>query len=684
LATERRLPATGDRAWASLASSPLTVATVLLVALTVHTVLADRVASPWIMIDELVYSDLARSFAHGHGLAIRGEQTWVYGLLYPILIAPAWLAHSIARSYELAKAINVVLVTSAGIPLYIWARRLVPPGWALLVLGLFLLLPAQLYAGTLMTENAFLPAFMLAALAFGLALERPTPARQAFALGAILLASTVRVQGLVLVPILLTAIAAMRSRLLARRFWPTFAALASVGLVYGLVNIARSKPLSQVLGAYHPVADVHYSATGAAIWVIRHFAELGVSVALLPVCALLVMIGLAGSASLAERAFLAVAGASLLWLPIQSGVFASRFAHRVEERTMLYVQPLLLLALALWLARGLPRPRFLTPIALVAPIALLFSLPLTRLLGHDALSDTFGLVPLLALRMHSGMGAVYAVFWGSAALALAAFALPRDVASACVPAVVAALLALSTAVDQQQIARESHAVKAAEKAGAEESWVDQAIGPGARATFLFTPQLDAQATWQSEFWNRSIEKVLAVGATEPGGLPGVPGRLDRRTGRLAGARASYVVAPATYVVAGTVVAGNGPWLLYRANSPLRLVSVAEGVAPDVWMGSSATYTVYDGPGRAPARVKVLLSRKAWGGPDVPGHVRVAVGGVVRRGVIHSLEVLRFVLPVPPRPFRVHVTVRPTFSPHDFGLPDQRHLGARPVFRLLYR
>jgi hypothetical protein len=170
LATERRLPATRDRAWAALAASPLTVATVLLAAVTIHTLLADRVASPWIMVDELVYSDLARSFAGGHGLAIRGDQTWVYGLLYPILVAPAWLAHSIARSYELAKAINVLLMSAAGVPLYIWARRLVPPAWALLALGLVLLLPAQLYAGTVMTENAFLPAFMLAGLAFGLAL----------------------------------------------------------------------------------------------------------------------------------------------------------------------------------------------------------------------------------------------------------------------------------------------------------------------------------------------------------------------------------------------------------------------------------------------------------------------------------------------------------------------------------
>jgi hypothetical protein len=467
-----------------------------------------------------------------------------------------------------------------------------------------------------------------------------------------------------------------------RRVWPTLAALGAAAVLYAIFNAARGEPLSQVLGAYRPVAHVHYSVGDAATWVVRHFAELGLSVALLPVFTLVVLLGLARTATVAERAFLAVAGASFLWLPIQSGVFASRFAHRVEERTMLYAQPLLLLALVLWLARGLPRPRRLTPLAVAVPTALLFALPLTRLLGHDALSDTFGLVPLLALRTQSGMGAVYALLWGGAVLAIGLFALPRNLARVFVPAAVAAALAISTAVDQRQITRESRAVKAAEKAGADASWIDQAVGREAHAAFLFTSQLDPQAVWQTEFWNRSVRKVVAVDAEEPGGLPRMPVRLDGRTGELAGARAAYVVAPRTYAVAGSAVASNGPWRLYRAGFPLRLDSVVDGVASDGWMGGAATYTVYAGPGRAPERVRVLLSRRAWGGPDVPGHVRVTAGGVVRTGVIHSSKVLRFTLPAPTPPFRIRVTIRPTFSPHDFGFPDERRLGARPVFRLL--
>jgi hypothetical protein len=673
------------------------VATLLLAALTFRTLIADRIASPWIMIDELVYSDLARSFARSGHLLIREEHTPAYSILYPILIAPAWLARSMETTYALAKAINALLLTLAAIPFYVWARRLVSPAYSFLALCLFLVLPSQLYAGTLMTENAFLGTFMLAALALALALERPTPARQAFTLGAIAVASTIRIGGLVLVPVLVTAVLVMAllKRPAAReriaRFWPTFAVIVLAAVGYAVVNAVRGAPLSELFGAYRPAAESGYSVSGAAIWVVRHFAELGLSVALLPVSAFLILLGRAHLGTVRERAFLAVTGASLLWFPVESGVFASRFADRIEERTMLYVQPLLLLALVLWLARGLPRPRWLTALAFVLPAALLFALPLERLLAHDALSDTFGLVPLLALRGQTGMGAVYAVLWGGVAVAAVLLAAPFRHARVLIPLAVAGALAVSAAVDLRQIRKESLFLKADERVGKQVSWVDRVLGPDGNAAFLFTPHLDAQSLWQTEFWNRSVRRVIALGDDEPGGLPRVPLRLDRDTGELAGAvgGTEYVIAPRGFVVAGAPVARQGFWRLYRSAAPLRLTSVLEGVDPDGWMGSKSVYTAYRGPGRAPRYVEILLSRHAWGGPDVPGHVRVDVRRVgasrpaaVRVGVLHSSAELRFFVRAPARPFRVRISIRPTFSPADFGFGDQRQLGARPGFRLL--
>ena len=151
------------------------------------------------MVDELIYSELAKSFAGSGEFLLRDYETKVFSLLYPVLIAPAWLASDTESAYGLAKTLNVLLMSLAAVPLYFWSRRLLRPTYALLSLGLFLVLPAFFYTGTLMTENAFLPAFVLAAFAFALALERPTLFHQGLALVAIGLAAAVRLQGLVLV-----------------------------------------------------------------------------------------------------------------------------------------------------------------------------------------------------------------------------------------------------------------------------------------------------------------------------------------------------------------------------------------------------------------------------------------------------------------------------------------------------
>ena len=135
------------------ASSALAVGLIatglLIVGFIVRVLLTRRIPAPWIMGDELLYSDLARSFADSGQVAIRGLAVSVrtHGI-YPILIAPAWLADSTATAYGLAKVINALLMTLAAVPMYFWARRLVRPELALALLALVLLLPAGTYAGT--------------------------------------------------------------------------------------------------------------------------------------------------------------------------------------------------------------------------------------------------------------------------------------------------------------------------------------------------------------------------------------------------------------------------------------------------------------------------------------------------------------------------------------------------------
>ena len=57
-------------------------------------------------------------------------------LLYPILIAPAWLAHAMSTTFDLVKLINTTLVSLTAVPVYLWAKRVVSPWWSLVAAAL--------------------------------------------------------------------------------------------------------------------------------------------------------------------------------------------------------------------------------------------------------------------------------------------------------------------------------------------------------------------------------------------------------------------------------------------------------------------------------------------------------------------------------------------------------------------
>ena len=68
--------------------------------------------TPWILIDELIYSDLARSLGDEGTLSVRGEPIAWSNFGY-VMIAPAWLlTEAQSTAYFLAKTINVGLGVS--------------------------------------------------------------------------------------------------------------------------------------------------------------------------------------------------------------------------------------------------------------------------------------------------------------------------------------------------------------------------------------------------------------------------------------------------------------------------------------------------------------------------------------------------------------------------------------------
>ena len=726
MATESASPSASLQARAtafarSSAAAPVALTVMMLASVLARVWLARAVKTPWILVDEFLYSEQAKSFAEHANYDIRGAPSSIVSYLYPALLSPAWLADSMRTTYSLAKAINSLLMTLVAIPVYLWGIRLAPRRYVLAAVGLTLLLPAFFYTGELMTENAFLPAFVTSCFAIGLALERPTLFRQALMLAGMLVTVAVRFQGIVLLVVLPTAVVlklvfdllgrdegprrrVVRNALLP--FWPTAAALAVAGAGYAAYKQHQGLGLTSGLGNYQGVVTGGYPIDAAARWTLYHFAELPLAFGFIPACAFLVLLGLAltraSTFSAAERAFVAVTASATILLVPEVGAFASKYSLRIEERNMFALAPLFLLALCLWLSRGSPRPPLITLVAVALPAALLVTIPLLSLLNPSIYSDTFGLIPLLRLseKLSGGIPLVKKLLIAGGVVGGLLFLFtPRRFAAPVLVGVVGVFLILTSYSVHGAIRDYSRNLAAGTGVLDDPTWIDDRVH-GGEAGFLYGNASDtfqeAVALWQAEFWNRRLGRVYTFGTAEPVGLPESVVSVDPGNGKLTAADPAAqrdlattrdFVSDSGTQVTSTASDVHTPFALYAVRPPPRIASSSSGIYGDGWMSSDAAFTSFAG-GRG-GHVAVILSRAAWRGPDVPGHVKVTVAR--RRGsslgkpiatrtfTIHSGKTRKLLLSAPAGPYTVSVHIAPTFSPSQFGQSDTRQLGATVYF-----
>ena len=161
---------------------------------------------PFIMVDELIYSELARSIASGDGFQVRDVPASGFSLVYPILISPAYaLFDSLPEAYAAVKTLNALFMSLAAVPAYLLARRVVGPGLSLFAAaargGAAV---ARLY-GDRDDGERLLPALPDRALLLVLVLERPTPARQVGLLALVGVLFATRVQAVAFLPAIVAA-----------------------------------------------------------------------------------------------------------------------------------------------------------------------------------------------------------------------------------------------------------------------------------------------------------------------------------------------------------------------------------------------------------------------------------------------------------------------------------------------
>ena len=653
--------------------------------------LGRRVIAPWIFVDEIIYSDLAKGFASTGEFVIRGEQEGRgYGIVYPLLLSPAYaLFDSLTTAYAAAKAINAALMSLAAVPVYLLARRVLEPPLALAAAVLALAVPGLFYAGVLMTENAFYPVFALACLMLVRAVEQPSPRRVVLFLAAAGLAYLTRAQALVLLPALVTAppIVLVLRRMSLRRLrdyeW-LYALPAAGAALIALVEVVRGRSLLELLGAYRTAGEVGYDAGDVARWLLYHFGGLDLAVGFLPFAALL-LLPLLGKLEPRDAAFTAAALSVTGWLVLEVAVFASRHSGRIEERNMFYVMPLLLIALLVWIERGAPRPPLPTAIALGAAVVLPAFIPYADLVGVSAVSDTFGL--LLWWDVHLDgvpLDRLWVAVLLTGVVAALLFALVPRRLVAVVPVALLAFYLYSGAAVEKRIRDASVGALFQGITRPERDWVDRAVDGDGRVAALWSGRIDVASVYENEFFSRAVGRVYSLGPPMYGGLVYRTLGVDPRTGRLLdGGRPVHealALVDDSVPLAGRLVdrdARKGLRIL-RTPGILRVTHRVDGVYGDGWTGANATYIRYACSGgtlRVGVESDPSLFRRAQ---TIVARVD---GRVAARGRIPRDGFGRLVVPLSARNGRCTVAfeISPTAVP---GKGDTRKLGTH-LRRLSY-
>jgi hypothetical protein len=576
----------------------------------VHAVLVGWVRGPFVFMDELGYERMAQSFAHTGHFALFGMSGLAYSPLYPIVLSPIYtLTSSMHSAYEWAKVENAVLISLSVFPVYGIARFVLTRGRSIGVAALSLVAPLMLYSGFEMSESLAYPLCLLAMWTMLRAVRRPSIANDAILLAAIVLASTARLQLVVLVPAALTAFVVVglarpqpaEGRL--RAIWRSVsehrllfgvagaAVVAGVALVAAFARTAMNGGNLPLAGRYSNVGTAHASAWRVIELFFQHLAELDWAVGVIPFAAAL----LAGYAlvrfGFPSRAliFASVAVASTFWLLLEVALDAAAFdatsAHprtqsaftdlpRIHERYLIYLVPFFLVSMfvVLGLRRGtFPAARHLVGCAALA--ALLPALiPFGTVINGASPIDSFALHVFGATRSGRTVPIAHAT---SLALALSALlaivyflaASRRLPPPAAVLITAVAFLGMSTLEFGSQV---TPIARATLGLPAHADWVDRIVGSSENVSLVGGRGVRTAALRETAFWNASIARVYYTCRPAFGGDFGEQQWMEHRA-----VPTRFAVVPESLAVSGRVLArdpGGKLALVAPTDGTLRLAS----------------------------------------------------------------------------------------------------------------
>lgn len=665
--------------------------------------------TPTLFSDEIEFTQVSRSIAETGRATIRGTAPPSVSL-YEYLAAPAWWIDDVSSAYGAIKLLGVLLMTATIFPAYALARLVVSRPYALFAAVGAVVAPALSYSPFLVEEPLAYPVSTLALLLIARAGISPTLRSGGIALGVCLLAVFVRTQLAVLLVVLAAVLLARAWRAERLRGWrASWTTWDRVGAVVLLAGLALA--LSAELGRR---SNSWYVATSSfkdrmleyGLWAA---GALAIGLGVIPLVAGLVALARprAEARDVRTGTFVVLTATALasfgLYTAVKAAYLSTTLSIVIAERNLIYLSPLLFAGTALVLER-----RSISLVATAGATAFALYLVATTPYALETYPnyETHGLaiaafanrIPkwpaetietaLVLVALGAGVALVTLRYMRGRALAAVAVAIAGFSLTWSLTTEIYAANGERGAADQQYAALPKPP-----------DWVDHTTG---RRATVFVGQgiSDHNAFWQLEFWNPSIRWFWGVDGSTP---RGVTPNLLRPDGTQdpADLGAEFAVASKGVAIAAPTVTTVADYVVYRlGGQPVRLREATAGVAADGWMSSEASYTRYDVEGQGRGFVKVTLSRQAACFPQLePADATVRVGSVgvnrfdqpgiarlteVRRVKVRKCEPNPVVLRIPAGPWRVEVSLSPTFVPNELdpSLGDRRELGAVVSFERL--
>ena len=692
-------------------------------------------ATPWLFGDELQMTQLSRAIARTGHAAQRGVPTHAHSL-YNYLVAPIWLIDHVPTAYAGIKYLDVLVMTSVVFPTYFLARLVVGRRAALFAAAGAAAIPSLAYTGYVVEENLAYPyaALCMFLIAKALVTLRGGRGGRRWALAAVLasaVAPVVRgelsvVPAVVVLAAIFMAWSSERGRAWRTR-WSTGdwvgAVLLALGAIFAIGALGSNHSFAwQVATRIYKHRMINMTGWAAG--------SLAIGIGVVPLVAgLAALVPSRGEERSRElRVVRSVTLAALisfgLYTAIKAAFLSYDFATRVEERNLIYVAPLLFVGTALVLERRRVNLWALGGATILAAYLVGYAMYHPTQFPYEMnvqlYSDALGLAIL-----QEGNRVVYwtpeTVRWVLLAIALGGGALAaalvrwrdRRLPAVAITAVLAVGVVGWSLTGQLSAAAGSN--RAADQAALTLkhpfSWVDD-TAHGAPTLYMGEGEADPNPENLLEFWNRSISRVSSIDGTVAGPGPsggpniGADGTLywTADPAQL-GDQYAYAVEDYPCVDFAGSLAATHPyraggkvklWHLITLTSPNRLQAMCNGIYPDGWTGP-ADSSYFRFSGASGGWLRVVVSRRDWGGATGPSPVHVQIGSLAINdnqqptldrvqtqidGSIDSLQTKVVWVRSPGSRFAVHVVVDNKFVPRDVDptSTDGRALGAEVSYR----